>query len=90
MMNGTELWLMVEPALHKRERTSEAGRSILCKLNVSPRAIMSKKKIALLFLVGEIRLVINDRIDNKEQKSWLLHLERWSGAWTLQNSQRLD
>lgn len=38
--------------------------------------------------MGEIRLVINDRLDNKEQKSWLLHLERWSGALTLQNSQR--
>lgn len=59
---------MGEPALNKRERTLEAERSILRKLNVSPRAITSKKNIALLFLVGEMRLVENDRLDDKEQQ----------------------
>lgn len=84
---------MGEPALHKRERTLEAERSILRKLNVSPRAITSKKKISLLFLVGEMRLVENDRLDDKEQKkSWLLHLKRGGAAWMWQNtlSKRLD
>lgn len=29
---------------------------------------------------------INDRLDNKEQKCWLLHMKRGDGAWTLQGT----
>lgn len=44
MMDDAESWLIVESTLHKWERTSEARRSILLKLNVSPRAEVWKKK----------------------------------------------
>lgn len=87
MMDDAESWLMVEATLHKRERTAEARWSMLFKLKVSPRATVQQKKIALLFLVEEMKLVINDRLDNKglkmlasalEEMWWCLDITKYS------------
>jgi hypothetical protein len=48
---------------------------MLFKLKVSPRATVQQKKIALLFLVEEMKLVINDRLDNKGLKMLASALE---------------